>query len=158
MLMNLNRHERFVALLFGVFIDFDHLLAVPRYLAGNSVSSMMAFGFEDPEGLPWKSLLHRPMGAFIVIPMAVGWRFLVPAAFWGIHILMDAFQQSSAMYSVALEACLFAAAVGAIVALDYLGVTRTRGGRTLMEYCEDVGRRLRGVFGTRRSDYPDALG
>jgi hypothetical protein len=158
MAMNLNRHERFVALLFGVFIDFDHLLAVPRYLADNSLSSMMVFGFEDPSGLPWKSVLHRPVGAFIVLPMAIGWRFMIPAAFWCVHMLMDIFRQTSAMYSITLEASVFVIVCAMIVVMDYLGVTRTRDVQTVREYSEDVGRRLRTVFGMRREDYPDTLG
>ncbi|HIH01029.1 TPA: hypothetical protein HA259_02940 [Thermoplasmata archaeon] len=145
--MSLNRHERFVALLFGVFIDFDHLLAVPRYLADSGMSSMMTFGFEDPSGLPWKSLLHRPIGAFVVLPIAIGWRFLVPAAFWGIHILLDTFQQNSASYSLALEAVIFSVLVVVIVFLDYKGVTRTKGEQTIREYCEDVCRRLSWLAG-----------
>ena len=147
MVLNLNRHERFVALLFGVFIDLDHLLAVPRYLADNGISSMLTFDFEDPEGLPWKSLLHRPVGAFIILPMAVGWRFFIPATFWGIHILLDVFQQSSALYSLPLEAAVFSMVVGAIVVLDYKGMTRTKGEQTVREYCEDLGRRLSWLAG-----------
>lgn len=158
MVLSLNRHERFVALLFGVFIDVDHLLALPRFLADNSLSSVMTLSFEDPSGLPWKSLLHRPVGAFIVLPMAIGWRFMIPAAFWGIHIATDMFQQASSVYSVQLDVCLFAVVCSTIVAFDYLHVARSRGVQTPWEYVEDVGRRLRCLFMIRGSSYSEARG
>jgi hypothetical protein len=90
--LDLDRNEAMVGMLFGVFIDIDHLLGIPDFINANGVGNLA-----NPEsllnsGIQWKSTLHSPIAVLVVAPASVAFRFAIPLSFWGIHILMDTVQ------------------------------------------------------------------
>lgn len=101
--LSLDREEWLAALMFGVLVDADHLFAVPRYVADNGWSSIFRPTWDDGSGLQWRSLFHYPVGAFVVAPLAIGWRFFVPLLFWGTHLIIDWFQTETIRYSALVE-------------------------------------------------------
>lgn len=147
MAMNLNRDEWFIGLMFGVFIDIDHVFAIPRYVQENGFLALLTPTLEDPSGHPWKSLLHRPVGAFIMMPLSVGWRFFFPALFWGVHMCMDIYQTACDSYPVIVEAALF---IGACAGIAVLGYTRAKGTDLTLTPRGYLERSLSMVFGSRR--------
>ncbi len=119
LLLNLNRDEWFVAITFGVLIDADHLFATPRYVADNGLGAILRPTWDDASGEPWKSLYHDPVGAFIVFPLAIGWRYLIPFLFWGSHLAIDEFQLATLEYSAIIESAVLVGVVGGIVYVTY---------------------------------------
>ncbi len=90
--LDLDRNEAMVGMLFGVFIDIDHLLGIPDFISANGAGNLA-----NPEsllnsGIQWKSTLHSPIAVLVVAPASVAFRFAIPLSFWGIHILMDTVQ------------------------------------------------------------------
>ena len=47
LVLNLNRDEWFVALLFGVAIDLDHVFAAPRYISQNGWAAILRPTWSD---------------------------------------------------------------------------------------------------------------
>jgi hypothetical protein len=90
--LDLDRNEAMVGMLFGVFIDLDHLLGIPNYVNANGVNGLTNTESLLSSGIQWKSILHSPIAIMIVAPASMAFRFAVPLSFWGIHVLMDAFQ------------------------------------------------------------------
>lgn len=119
MLIRLNRHEWFIALLFGVVIDADHLFALPRYVDDNGWSALLRQTWDDGSGLPWRSWFHHPMAAIVVGYLAVGWRLALPLVFWALHVGMDGLQLLLSGANTAIESMLLAGSVIGIVALSY---------------------------------------
>lgn len=119
MLLHLDREEWFVALAFGVFIDADHLFALPRYVSDNGAAAILSPTWDDGSGLPWKSSFHHPEGAFVVGYLAIGWRFLIPLLFWGTHLTIDEFQLATLQHSAIIESVFLCAVVGGVVFLGY---------------------------------------
>ncbi|OGS56146.1 MAG: hypothetical protein A3K60_03860 [Euryarchaeota archaeon RBG_19FT_COMBO_56_21] len=119
LLLNLNRDEWFVAITFGVVIDADHLLAAPRYISDNGLGAIMRPSWDDASGLPWKSLFHEPVGAFFVVPLAIGWRYMVPFIFWGTHVAADELQMATLGQSAIIESVLLSVVVAGILYITY---------------------------------------
>jgi hypothetical protein len=119
LLMNLNRDEWFVALTFGVLIDADHLFAAPRYISDNGLGAIMSPSWDDASGLPWKSLFHEPVGAFFVVPLAIGWRYMVPVIFWGTHVAADELQMATLGQSALVESVIIIAVCAGILYVAY---------------------------------------
>ena len=119
MLLNLNRDEWVVALSFGVLIDADHLFAAPRYVGDNGLGAILRPSWDDGSGLPWRSLIHYPIGAFVVLPLSVGWRFMIPALFWGVHLVVDQLQAWLIHWNTPAEAALLTGACAGIVLIWY---------------------------------------
>ena len=117
--MNLNRDEWFVALTFGVLIDADHLFAAPRYISDNGLGAIMSPSWDDASGLPWKSLFHEPVGAFFVVPLAIGWRYMVPVIFWGTHVAADELQMATLGLSALVESVIIIAVCAGILYVAY---------------------------------------
>lgn len=117
--MNLNRDEWFVALTFGVLIDADHLFAAPRYISDNGLGAIMSPSWDDASGLPWKSLFHEPVGAFFVVPLAIGWRYMVPVIFWGTHVAADELQMATLGQSALVESVIIIAVCAGILYVAY---------------------------------------
>jgi hypothetical protein len=92
--LTLDRNDSFVALLFGVFIDVDHLFGLRDYVAANGVSSVFDLGSLMNADGQWKSFLHSPMAAVAVGPIASASRLGLPLLFWGVHISMDYFEDA----------------------------------------------------------------
>ncbi|MDD1773838.1 MAG: hypothetical protein LUQ14_04365 [Methanomassiliicoccales archaeon] len=90
--LDLDRNEAMVGMLFGVFIDIDHLLGIPDFVNANGAGNLA-----NPEsllnsGVQWKSTLHNPIAILVVAPASIAFRFAIPLSFWGIHVLMDTVQ------------------------------------------------------------------
>lgn len=119
MLLNMSRDEWFVALTFGVLIDADHVFAMPRYVSDNGWDAILRPIWDDGSGLPWKSLFHYPVGAFVVAPLAIGWRYLIPLLFWSVHVFLDYFQSWTIEYSAPVESLLIVGVSSGIVFVAY---------------------------------------
>ena len=106
LVLNLNQDEWFIAFMFGVMIDADHLFAAPGYVSRNGWEALLRRSWDDGSGLPWRSLFHYPVGAFVVIPLSVGWRYFLPVLFWAIHLEMDYIQTATLSWSTQIEAAV----------------------------------------------------
>ena len=133
-LMHLDRNDAFVALVFGVFIDLDHLFGLRDYVQANGV--MAVFDMDDivNPGGHWKSLMHSPIAVMVVGPVSIASRLAVPLLFWGIHVLMDIVQeQVLGVLSTQEFVFLFLAAAG-LVTVRYARSIAAGSASTLAEY------------------------
>ena len=117
--LNMNKDEWFVALTFGVAIDLDHVLAAPRYISDNGLAAILRPSWDDGSGLPWRSLMHYPVAAFVVMPLSIGWRYFVPLLFWSTHLGIDYIQSATVTYSSPVEIGFMTACIAGIVFLVY---------------------------------------
>ena len=92
--LNLDKNDSFVALLFGVFIDVDHFLGLKDYVAANGLASVLDMDSLMQPGGQWKSLFHNPVAVMVVGPVSTGSRLALPLLFWGVHIVMDYFEDA----------------------------------------------------------------
>lgn len=88
-LFRLDRNEAFACLLLGVFIDFDHLFGMIDFIHQDGINNILNMHAAMHTGIQWKSLMHDPMAAIILVPAAVGFRFFMPLVAWALHLLMD---------------------------------------------------------------------
>jgi len=146
LLLNLNRDEWFAALTFGVIIDADHLFALPRYVDDNGWTAIFRPTWDDESGLPWKSLLHYPVGAAIIGPLAVGWRYMIPLTFWAVHVSIDELQNELIAYTNPIEAVMFAGAFAGVLFVGYSRWAELREDATFKGYLRHVGSYWSGVF------------
>ena len=146
MLLRLNRHEWFVAIMFGFIIDADHLFALPRYINDNGWAAILRPTWDDASGLPWKSWFHYPMSAIVVGYLSLGWRFLLPLSFWGMHLGMDWLQLAVGGYNTAVESAIFAGSSVGIVFLSYSDWTARTGQSGLRTYAASLTARSRAAF------------
>lgn len=146
MLLNLDRNEWFAALTFGVLVDADHLFALPRYVDDNGWTAIFRPTWDDASGLPWKSLLHYPVGAIIVGPLAVGWRYLVPLTFWAVHVAIDQLQNELIEYTNPIEAAMFAGACAGVLYVGYHRWAALAEDPSFGDYLRHAVARLSGVF------------
>ena len=137
-MLNLTKDEWYVVLLFGVAIDLDHAFAAPRYVTDNGWSAILLPTWDDGSGLPWKSLFHYPVGAFVVLPLAVGWRLLLPFTFWGMHVAIDYFQEAIVEYSNPVELVVFCAACYGIALVRHRRWKELGAEGTFMQYLSKV--------------------
>jgi hypothetical protein len=119
LILNLNRDEWFVALMFGVMIDADHLFAAPRYVSHNGWAALLRRSWDDGSGLPWRSLFHYPVGAFVVVPLSIGWRYLLPVLFWAMHLELDYIQNATLSWSTPIETTVMISSCLGIVFILY---------------------------------------
>lgn len=91
-LLDLDRNEAFVALLFGVFIDIDHIFGIPDFVSKNGILNITNKEMLLSSPIQWKSAFHNPMAILVVAPSSASFRFAIPLFAWGIHIAMDAIQ------------------------------------------------------------------
>jgi hypothetical protein len=59
------------------------------------------------------------MGAFVVAPLSIGWRYFVPFLFWGAHVSLDKLQNATLDYSAPVESALLAVVCSGIVIVWY---------------------------------------
>lgn len=79
-----------LALGFGVVIDLDHLLQIPRYAATHGgVASLAQVGDVMRWGADWQGFMHGPWAALVVLVACLGFAGWVPAVFWGLHMFQD---------------------------------------------------------------------
>jgi hypothetical protein len=87
--LNLDRNDAFVGLLFGFFIDVDHLFGLHGYVKANGLVSLVDFdGLMSADG-HWKSLFHNPVAVMVVGPLSVASKLALPLLFWAVHVGMD---------------------------------------------------------------------
>lgn len=141
LLLNLNRDEWFVALMFGVLLDADHIFAAPRYLSENGWEALFRPTWNDGSGLPWRSLLHYPIGFFVVAPLAAGWRFMLPLLFWGLHVGTDELQNATLSQSAVIESAVLAGACSGIFFVQYRKWAALTPGGGLPEYLSHIKRK-----------------
>jgi hypothetical protein len=115
LVLNLNQDEWAIALMFGVMIDADHLFGAPRYISHNGWGALLRRSWDDGTGHPWRSLLHYPVGAFVVAPLSVGWRYFLPFLFWALHLEMDYIQTATLSWSTPIEAAVMTSSCIGIV-------------------------------------------
>ncbi len=118
-LLSLDKNDAFIALMFGVVIDVDHLFGLNSYARTNGIASILDFDSLMNAGGQWKSLLHNPISVMIVGPISVGSRMAIPLIFWGVHILMDWLEDSILGLFSAPELVLIAFATGALIWIRY---------------------------------------
>lgn len=81
-----------LALAFGVAIDLDHLLELPRYLAAEVPAkgwAALAPSALLAHGAAWQGVFHQPLGAVLVLAASLAFRSPVPLVFWGLHMVLD---------------------------------------------------------------------
>ena len=125
LIMKLDRNESLVALLFGVFIDLDHLLAVPDFIMKEGIKNITNVDSMLAADVHWKSAMHSPVAIMIVAPASVAFRMAIPMVFWSVHIAMDFVQEEYLGISSLPELALFAFCVGTLGWLEY-GIYRSQ--------------------------------
>jgi len=150
MFLTLNRNEWFVALMFGVLLDADHLFALPRYVHDNGWYAILRPSWDDGSGLPYKSLLHYPVGVMIVAPLSIGWRLFLPLTFWALHLTLDWVQTASHAYSAPVESAVLAIACIGIFWISYSRWNEVRDDGSMRGYVSHIRSRTSEVFGRGR--------
>ncbi len=117
--LNLDRYEALMVLTFGVFIDLDHLLAYPQYVAQAGWQNAMNPDAAMASGVAWKSIIHDPVFSVIVGPLSVGYRYMLPFVVWGLHLTMDWVQIDYLGVASPIEMALALGLLVAIVGLEY---------------------------------------
>jgi hypothetical protein len=125
-LLTLDRNDAFVALLFGVFIDFDHLIGLKDYAKANGIRAVFDLDSLTHADGQWKSLLHSPVAIAVVGPISVASRLMIPLLFWGVHISMDFVEESFLGNFSTPEAML--------LAISGIGLVTIRYGKYLQSY------------------------
>ncbi len=118
-LLSLDRNEVFVALLFGVFIDLDHLLGIPPFVQQHGVVSLTDVSALMASDVSWKSLIHDPVAFIIVAPVSVMFRYLLPLLAWGLHIVMDYVQEAYLGLSSIPEMVVIGALTSSLLYLEF---------------------------------------
>jgi hypothetical protein len=132
--LHLDRNDAFIALLFGVFIDFDHLMGLGKYAKANGFRSVFDFhSLMNPAG-HWKSMFHNPVALAFVGPLSVASRFAIPLIFWGVHMAMDFVETNYLGPLSSLEAVFLGLATCALVALRYASYLQSCSSATLTQY------------------------
>lgn len=147
----LDRNEWFVAFTFGVLVDLDHAFAVERYVNDNGLAALLNATWDDGSGHPWKSLMHYPVGAFIVAPLAIGWRFLLPLLFWGSHIGLDYLQTATLSHSAIVESVLLSAIAAGIFAIQFKRWRHDRPEGDLIGYFRHISSSIRTSLSSLKS-------
>jgi len=125
LLLNLDQREWFMAFVFGVMLDIDHLFGLEGYVSRNGWGAVLHQSWDDGSGMPWKSLLQRPVGAFVVMPLSTGWRYLIPLPFWAMHVGLDYLQIGAGYFSTGIEAVIFASSCLGALAIIHRNWTAT---------------------------------
>ena len=133
-LMHLDKNDAFVALVFGVFIDLDHLFGLRDYVQANGVMGVLEFDDLVNPGGHWKSLMHSPIAVMVIGPVSVASRLAIPLIFWGVHLLMDLVQEAVLGVFSAQEAVFLLLAASGFVTIRYARCIVAGKASTLYEY------------------------
>jgi len=145
-LMNLDRNDAFVALVFGVFIDLDHLFGLRQYAETRGIAAVLDFDSLMNPGGQWKSMFHSPMAMGVVAPLSVGFRLAIPVLFWGVHLIMDFAEDAVLGLFSAPEAMLLALAGLALFSIRYAKSLESDSHGGLLRYLRGEVVVLRSVF------------
>jgi membrane-bound metal-dependent hydrolase YbcI (DUF457 family) len=78
---NLSGIDIFLALLFGVAIDLDHLIKVPLYIKQNGLKVVRYWN--------WRTSFQEPVSYLWIIPLCIYFQTWVPVFFFTTHIVLD---------------------------------------------------------------------
>ncbi len=148
-LLNLDRNDAFVAMLFGVFIDVDHLFGLVKYTESNGIHAVFDLHKMMTPGGQWKSLLHAPIAAAVVMPLSTAFRLAVPLLFWGVHLLMDYVEQAYLGNFSGVEAGLLIFAGLGLVTLRYGKCVMTNEKPSWWSYLKSEIEEFKGLFRRR---------
>lgn len=87
-----DRNEAFAVLLFGVFIDIDHLIGMVQFVDEVGWTNSLDYRAAMASDIQWKSLFHSAESILLVGPVALGFRFMLPLMAWGAHLVLDYMQ------------------------------------------------------------------
>jgi len=150
LLLDLDWNEWFAALLFGVALDIDHLFAAPGYIGRNGFGAILAPTWDDGSGAVWRSFLHYPVGVFVVMPLAIGWRLMLPLVFWASHLSIDYLQSATLAHSALVESAFLLLVCSGIFALGYYRWRVAYGHNGLVAYVVHIKVMLRSyIVGSR---------
>ena len=133
-LMHLDRNDAFVALVFGVFIDLDHLFGLRDYVQANGMKAVFSFDDIVNPGGHWKSLMHSPIAVMVIGPVSIASRLAIPLLFWGAHVLMDVVQEQVLGVLSSQEAIFLFLAAAGLVTMRYAKCIVAGSASTLGEY------------------------
>lgn len=158
LLLRLDRNEWFVAAMFGVLIDGDHIFAARRYITDNGYAAILSPTWDDGSGHVWKSLFHYPVGFLVVAPLAIGWRYMLPLLFWGVHLGMDYVQMEVVKYSTPLETVVFSSACAGILFVQFRSWKDSRPDSDFRDYMSYLHSRSRSFMSGCRKSISGLLG
>lgn len=141
----LDRNDAFVALLFGVLIDLDHLMGLKDYTDAHGLRALMNWDTLVDPGGHWKSMLHNPVAIAIIGPLSVVSRLAIPLIFWGVHLMMDLAQEAFLGQFSDVEAMLLFFATLGVVTLRFSKYLETHHDGSVIEYLRAEWRMLRGL-------------
>jgi len=118
-LLTLDRNDAFIALLFGVFIDLDHLFGLKEYAEARGIEALFDVEALSNPGGQWKSMMHSPIAVMVVGPVATASRLAIPLIFWGMHVLMDYVQDALLGILSFPEIALLVSASALLIGLRY---------------------------------------
>lgn len=130
----LDRNDAFVAIVFGVLIDLDHLMGLKDYADAHGMKALMDWDTLVNPGGHWKSILHNPIAIAFVGPLSTVSRLGIPLLFWGVHMTMDVIQESYLTQFSAAEAMLLLFSTAALIAIRYTAYSMRHWGATLSDY------------------------
>ncbi|MBN1677615.1 MAG: hypothetical protein JW880_03670 [Candidatus Thermoplasmatota archaeon] len=145
-LLGLDRNDAFIALVFGVFIDLDHLFGLRQYTEARGMAALLDFDSLMNPGGQWKSMFHSPMAVGIIAPLSLGSRLGIPILFWGVHLLMDFAEDAYLGLFSAPEAMLLALTGLALVSIRYARSIESETAMGLLTYLRSEFSGLRNVL------------
>ncbi len=126
-LLGLDRGAALLTLLFGVFIDLDHLLAIPQFITEARDQGVADVNAAMNLSVQWKSAIHDPSAIILVAPCSVAVRFFAPLLAWMLHILMDYIQIQYLGPASLVEIALLASLFALFLAIEKKALERERG-------------------------------
>jgi hypothetical protein len=150
-LLNLDRNDAFVALMFGVLIDLDHLMGLGNYAKANGISALFDLDHLTNPGGHWKSLFHNPVSVAVIAPLSIASKLAIPLLFWGVHMAMDFVQESYLGVLSAPEAVFLCLATLSLVTIRYSSYLRSGSQGTMWQYFGFEIKNIREAFSFRTS-------
>lgn len=82
-ILNLQGSDLFLAYIFGVLIDFDHIFKIRLYLKKNK--------FKKEKHCHWRTSLQEPIALLWIAPLSIFINSPVPIIFFISHLVLDYF-------------------------------------------------------------------
>jgi hypothetical protein len=147
-LLSLDRNNAFIAMVFGVFIDLDHLIGLGSYAQANGLRPLADWSTLTNPGGQWKSLFHSPMALGAVVPMSFATVMAVPLVFWAVHVSMDYAEETFLGNFSSIEAMLLVLCSFALVVIRYSKYIESYSLGSLGDYIKYEFKGLRSMFGS----------
>ena len=147
----LDRNDAFVALVFGVFIDLDHVMGLQDYTEANGIKAVFDLDHLMNPGGHWKSILHNPIALAIVGPLTYASRLAIPLIFWGLHITMDYVQEEVLGQFSQVEAMIAFFSFSLLITLRYSKYADSGHEGGMREYLESEASSARNLLAARNS-------